>query len=33
MITPEYLTMIEECIHIDANIETILQYYFLYCRK
>lgn len=33
MITTEYLTMIEECIHIDANIETILQYYFLYCRK
>jgi replication factor C subunit 3/5 len=33
IITPEYLHIIEECIHNDANIQNILQYYFMYCRK
>lgn len=31
-ITSSYLDMVEECIHNDANIQSILQYYFLYCR-
>lgn len=33
MITSEYLSIVEECIHTDANIQSILHYYFLYCRK
>jgi hypothetical protein len=32
IITSSYLNMIEECIHNDADIQHILQYYFLYCR-
>lgn len=33
IITCEYLIIIEECIHNDANIEDILRYYFIFCRK
>jgi len=33
IITPEYLHTIEECIHNDANMQNILHYYFMYCRK
>lgn len=30
--TSSYLEVIEDCIHNDADIQNILQYYFLYCR-